>query len=225
MATYLILGLILLAAGAVVVGGRTPFRTKTRDESLTALTRFVEGALEPIKNETYPNSFRIRFTFEGREFVYEDWEKQGFKGKVYTASLKTTLPRTLTLTVAAKERSNRIRTDIFIASQVSTQHIEESQRLKVPALLKEFKLSTNDAHLANKFLENGKVSSVYKSFKQIDAGGNPVMPLQIVDGTLALEIFGGTDLQPNIPRIYRSASAIEVYLNQLLVLIREIEKF
>ena len=108
---------VILTAGIILLSGKSPLKKKkTREQFLQDLAEFLEGTLEPIEDDANPNSFRIRFKYSGVDFVYEDFEKLGFKDKIYIAYLRAKTTSRLTLTFSAKKRSTKIRTDIFIAS-------------------------------------------------------------------------------------------------------------
>jgi len=199
-------------------------KKKTREQFLKELANFLEGVVEPIEDRAYENSFMIRFEFEGEKFVYEDLEKSGFKDKFYFAHLKVKTPSKLTLTFAGKKRSMKIRSDIFIASDVSTQQDAARIQLQIPAHLKDLNVYTNDKVIANHFLEDKKVASIFKQLKNTDMRGNSFLPVEIVDGMVTLEFSSETTYRPNLPALKSDIPTIEDYSDKLMVLVRKLKE-
>ena len=224
MSGFVILIVVFLIAGIILLSSKSPFKKKTREQFLADLTKFLEGTLEPIEDEAYPNSFRIRFKFSGKDFIFEDLEKQGFKDKVNTSYLKIQTSSRLTLTFTEKKKSTKIRTDIFIASDISTQSTERTTQLQSPKHLGDLNVLTNDTVAANKVFENKKISSIFKQLKNVDSRGYSSMPIGIVEGGVTLEFYSEKMFQPSLTTLYSDISFIEDYLNKLLVFVSVLEK-
>jgi len=223
MNVLVILIVVVLMAGIILLSGKSPLKKRrTRKQFLQELAEFLEGTLEPIEDDIYSNSFRIRFKYSGEDFVFEDFEKKGFKDKVYIAYLRVTAPSRLTLTFTEKERLSKIRTDIFIASDISSQQDGRTVRLQVPKHLNDLNVSTNDIAAANKLFEIGKISSILKQFKGMDSRGLSFMPIEIVDGVITMEFYSEKTLQPNLSTLYNDISSIEDYSNKLMVFVRNL---
>ena len=221
----IVLIVVILITGIILLSGKSPFKeNKTREQFLKDLTKYLEGTLEPIEDDVFPNSFRIRFKFSGEDFVFEDFEKQGFKDKVYIAYLRVTAPGDLTLTFTEKERSTTIRTDIFIASDISSQQVGRTAQLQVPKHLNDLNVTTNDTAIANELFGTGKISSIFKQLKNMNSRGSSFMPIGIVNGVITLEFYSEKKFQPNLPALYSDISSIENYSNKLLVLVRKLKK-
>jgi len=220
----IILIVVVLIAGIIILSGKSPLtKEKTREQFLQALAEFLEGTLEPIEDDMYPNSFRIRFNYSGEDFVFEDFEKQGFKDKVNIAYLRVTSPRRLTLTFTEKEHSTKIRTDLFMASDISSQRAGQTTHLQVPKQLNDLNVFTNDIVAANWLFETRKVSSILKQFKGKDSQGYLFMPIGIIDGVITLEFYSEKNLQPNLSTLYRDISFIENYTSKLMVFIHKLQ--
>jgi hypothetical protein len=225
MMSWLIALLVLLILGAAVLfSGGSLHKRKTRLDYLEELTDFLQGALEPIEDPGYKDSYRVRFKFKEEDFVFEDIVGVGFKDKIYKYYLKVKTPYNLTLTFAEKKRSLRIRTDIFIASEVSTRQVDQKVRLQLPDFLKDLLVSTNDAAQANKFFEDKKVSAIMKSFKHIDTRAYPYISLSIMDGLISLEFHADKTLKPNITDIWINIPSIEDYLEKIIVLVKKLKE-
>lgn len=224
MSGIVILISVLFIAGIILLSVKSPFKKRSREQFLQDLAKFLEGTLEPIEDEVHSNSFRIRFKFSGEDFVFEDLEKQGFKDKIYIAYLKVQTPSCLTLTFAEKKRSTKIRTDIFIASDISSQSVEQTVKLQAPEHLNDLNIFTNDTVAANKIFETKKISSIFKQFKNIDSRGYSFMSIGIVDGGVTLEFHSEKMFQPNLATLYNDVSFIENYLDKLMVFVRTLQK-
>lgn len=225
MNIVIILIVVICVVGIILLSGKSPFEKKSREQNLQSLAKFLEGKLEPIEDEAYDNSFRIKFRFSGVDFVFEDWEKQGFKDKVYSCFLYAQIPGKFMLTFSPKEKPSKIKSDIFIASQVSSNVSDGEEPLELPKFLKDFQVTTHDTRDANKFLDDGKVAAIYKHYRRIDTRGNGVMPIQIANGRVSLEFYADTDLEPNIKDLYHHIPVMENHLNRMSALIRQVKKF
>ena len=219
-----VLIVLLFLGGIILLSAKSPLEKKTREHFLQELADFLEGTLEPIESDAGENSFRIKFRFKGEEFVYEDMEKQGFKDKVYKAYLKAKIPNKLTLTFTEKRRSTKIRTDIFIASEVSTDYVNEYVQLRVPKYLKDLKVFTNDSVATNKIFEDNKTAAIFKKFKNVDNRGYPFLSIGIVEGEIILEFRSIKTCYPNVFDLRADVSSIDDYLEKLMVIIRKLKE-
>ena len=223
MGILIVLIVLLFLGGIVLLSAKTPPEKRTREYFLQKLADVLEGTLEPIEGIAGENSFRIKFCFKGEEFVYEDLEKQGFKDKVYKAYLKAKTPNKFTLTFTERRRSTKIKSDIFMASDVSTNYVNEHIQLQVPKYLKDLNVSTNDPVVANKIFEDNKTASVLKKFKNVDNRGYPFLSLGIVGGEVSLEFRSTKTCCPNIPDLREDVPSIENHLERMIVIIRKLK--
>ncbi|MCK5013856.1 MAG: hypothetical protein KAS66_08540 [Candidatus Omnitrophica bacterium] len=221
----MITGLIVLLflCAFILMSVKSPFEKKTRKHFLQELADFLEGTLELVEGDSSENSFRIKFRFKGEDFVYEDLENQGFNDKVYKAFLKAKTPNKLTLTFAEKKRSTKIKTDIFIASEISTQYVNEHIQVRVPTYLKDLKVLTNDPVATNKIFADSKTASIFKKFKNIDSRGYPFLCIGIVNGEVILEFRSTKACHPNIFDLQADVPSIDGYLEKLMVIIRKLK--
>ena len=224
MTWMLTLLVLVLLGGIILLGAKSPLKKLSREEFLQELARFVDGVLEPVAEEEGEKSYRIRFKYKHEEFIYEDLEKQGFRDKVYKTYLKLITPSKLTLTFTEKKRSTRIRSDIFIASEVATQYLETKERLEVPEHLKDLKIFVNQIGEANKILGNDKISAILKKYKNVDARGYPFLSFGIVDGVAILEFHTTRSYKPNVAALRENVSSIDNYLDQLIIISRRLKE-
>jgi len=220
----LVLIVLLSLGGIILLSGKSPFEKKTRELFLQELAKLLNGTLELIEGEDDESSFRILFRFEGEDFVYEDLEKKGFKSKVYKAYLKVKTPSKLTVRFTERKHSTKIKTDIFIASEVSTNYVDEHVGLEVPKHLKDLNVTTNDTIEANRLFDDRKISSILKRYKNVDSRGYPFLSLGLVDGTVTLEFHAATTFQPNLSALQGDIASIEDHLEKIMVIVRKLKE-
>lgn len=217
--TFLIV--LIFLGGIILLNMKSPAGKRTREQFLQELSKFLEGALEHSDDD---NVYRIKFRFKGEEFVYEDHEEQGFKDKVYKAYLRVKTPSKLTLTFTEKKRSMRIKSDIFIASEVSTQDVKEYVQLQVPKFLKDLKVFTNNPDHANEIFDDRKMTAVLKRFKNVDNRGFPFSSLLIVKGEVILEFRSMKACYPNMFNLQADIPSIDDCLERLIVVVRKLKE-
>jgi len=221
---FLILIVLLLVGGIILLSGKTLNKKKTREQFLKEFAKFLDGTLEPIEDETHENSFRIRFKYSDENFVYEDFEKPGFKKNVNMARLRIKVSGGLTLKFEEKKHSTTIRKDIFIASEISTQSERKNYDIQVPKQLEGLSVFTNDSIVASKLFEDKKISSILKEFKNTDTLGHPFLSIGIINGVITLEFSPGDIYYPNLPALYTDVSSIDHHLSNLMVIVRKLKK-
>lgn len=224
MTGLIVLIVLIFVGGIILLSGKSPHKKRSREQYLQELTKFLGGTLEPIADQTENRSFRIGFKFEGEDFIYEDLEKQGFKDKVNVAYLKIGTPNKFSLTFSEKKRTTKIRTDIFLASEISSQQAGKNMFVEAPKFLNDMNVHTNDVGMANRIFEDGKAAALLKQFKNIDTRGYPFLSLVIVDGVLTLEFSAIHSHNPSLDVLYSNLPMIENYIEGLLVFVKELKK-
>lgn len=218
MTWALALLVFLLFSGIILLSTKSPLKKQNREEFLRELAKFLEGTLEPIGDGEESGSFQIRFKYKNEEFHYEDLETGGFKGRVNKVYLRIKTSSKLTLTFTEKKRSTKIRSDIFIASEVSARYMDTQYQLQVPEHLKDLKVFANDTSEANKILEDKRITDIFKKFKNIDTRGYPFLSLGIISGVVTLEFHSVKTCKPNISALREDMASIDDYLEQLLII-------
>ena len=224
MGELIIFLIIVIVVVFFFLRGTSLSKKKTREQALQDLTHFLEGTREPIAAEDDAScSYRIRFQFGGEPFIYEDHEKQGFKNKVYEAYLRVKTPSTLTLAFTEKQRSTTIRTDIFIASDISSQDAAIYKKLHIPKVFKDLNVSTNDTDFANALFEDWKITDTFKRFKNVDSRGYPFLSIGIVKGEVILVFHEESKFNPSLMSLYSDIASMEDYLDQMLILVKKLK--
>ncbi|HBR14452.1 MAG TPA: hypothetical protein DD723_02780 [Candidatus Omnitrophica bacterium] len=216
----IILIIILFVGGIILLGEASPFKRKSRPEILRSLAKFLDGRLEPI--EQAENSFRIRFTYEGREFVYEDWEEQGIQNTIYKTYLKLQTPGNFTLNFTEKSRGGSVRSDLILISKIDANSVYKDSKVQIPKELQDFNIHSNNPVLLNDLFQEPKIIKIFSEFKNRDNRGRPFMTLKIIEGAIILEFpYSGLyypkplNLQPNF-------HSLEVYLERLFFISKKL---
>lgn len=220
-----IVSIVVLFTGGLIYAGLAFFqKKKTREQYLGELAKFVEGKIEPIENGVYENSFRMQFEYEGQQFIYEDIEKQGFKGKVYFAYLKVKTTSTLTLTISAKDQPLKMVSKIFLASEVSAEKIGSSNPFVTLDFLKDCHVYTNNNRMASRFLGDKKISAIFKKMKNLDSARRPFMPIEIVNGMVTLTFSSDPQFHPNLTQLMSDVGSISDHADRLLMIVRKLKE-
>ncbi len=220
---WIVLIVLAAVAGIIILSVHSPFHKKTREQIMASLAKFLESKAEPIAES--PNSFRIKFVFEGREFIYEDIERPSFREKIYKAYLKSPLKQDFTMNFSEKEKEGIIRSETFTRATLS-RNIEHSQigdKLNIPKELSSFSIYTNNVKLANKLFENKKSLNIFCGLVNFDHRGTHSMPLKFIDGNLILEFDSTENKKPNIKALHRDCFSIEGYLVYLTKILEVID--
>lgn len=215
---WVVLIVVILLAGIIVLSG-SPLRTKTRQEFLRDLERFLEGRLEAVKDQ--PDSFRIRFTFAGETFFYEDVSEKGFRVEAYKAYLKVPTSSRFTFSFIEKQPVTTIKSEVLIASKIPDEPPPAGEmKVAVPEKLKGLDVHTNNPRFANEFLKDGRIVTILAALKNADTRGYSSVPFRIIDGVVILEFSAIAGRNPCRANLLRSISSIDEYLEKLLKIVK-----
>ncbi len=218
MTWWIIAIIVLIVAGIIFLTGSSPLKKKTRQEYLEELSRFLEGQLSPLEEGT--NNYQIAFKFEGRDFVYEDLEQEGFQEKVHKAFLKTQTKSSLTMDFTEEVRMT-IKSRVVQASEISDKPIE---KLNVPKSLKKFKIFANHIEKANALFDDPKALRIFTYYANTGLRGEAVMTLRLQTGLIILEFTSNMDMRPNLFELLHSPAKIEQDLRNLISLAKILEE-
>lgn len=210
---------ILILLGIIFVSGKPFEKRRTREQFLQTMVEFLEGSLEAMDEEGLDNSYRVRFFYKGEQCVFEGIEQQGFKNKIYVGHLKIKTPSTLTLTLSERKPNMRIKSDVFMASEISTLSGDQKVHLDIPKHLKDLNIFTNDITSVNKLFQDRKIASLFKEFKNLDSRGYPFISLMVIQGEVILEFASERQFRPNIPALEDDIAIIEDYLDKMLLIV------
>lgn len=217
MATWIIVTVVVIVLAIVFLSGRSLTKSKTREEYLQELAAYLEGQLSPLTGQT--PGYQIVFKFEGRDFIFEDVEQEGFQEKVHKAYLKIKTNSSLTINFTEGSRMT-IRSEIVKASDIKDEQIE---RLMVPKELKKFKVFANDIEKANELFEDPKTKGLFVHYFNTGTRGEPAMALRLQDGLLTLEFFESVAMRPSLYDLMETPAKIENELYNILTLTKLIE--
>ena len=217
------LTMVLLIVGIVLLESvHSPFKKRSREVSLQSLAKFVEGRLESISDQA--GGFRICFTFEGQEFIYEDVQEKGFGENAYKGYLKAETGCPFSLMFTEKERGGSARLELLIPSQLPDEPSQAGVKLDVPEILKDLNIHTNNPAFANKLFGDKKVLNIFTEFKNIENRGYALSPLKIIDGTVILEFQSLPARHPNLQTLYNDIPTIEIYVDKLRLLVNKLKE-
>lgn len=211
--------ILLVAAliyGTFLVVGMLFEKEAPWEKKLERLRDFLNGQMEPIDN--YPNSYRIKFVYEGQRFEFEAIEDPGFKTHAYKGSLKIKSHSQLSLSFMERERTtiySEVGTSAEIINPLQTQ-----SDVRVPSTLKEFKIFTSNVRQANYLLADSDIVNVFTSLKNLDPRGHPVMSLDIKEGMIVLVFHPTGQLKPSLAELLSNVKLIQGYTEKLIVLVR-----
>ncbi len=212
MTEIIIIGVIMFFVGGIMwLNTGSPSKKKSRDDLLNDLNRVLEGKLERL--EGFENSYRISFTFEGYSFRYEDVESVGFKDKIYKSYLKIDTDTKLTLIFGEKHRTKLI------------QHAKSHSHgiVRLPKSFQDFGATSNNASLAEAFLDDPKVIKIFKKFAGFDPWGKPRMMIRVAEGAIVLSFDAEAGGLHKPLRYVTETSIIEEYLDQMIILVKRLE--
>ncbi|MBF0522094.1 MAG: hypothetical protein HQL24_03440 [Candidatus Omnitrophica bacterium] len=197
-------------------------KPETSLEFMKRVEKLTEGKSEPILGEE--NAQRIRFSFEGEEFLFEYFLIKGLEQEVEKAFLKieTQVPLTIQST-EKKQRSVMTQSSMPGAVKNSQASMPYAESLHVPPSLRDLEIYTNKPALVNKLFDDRKVVRVLDSFKNTNAQGFTFLSLKVLTGTIILEFSPLKSGHPNLLVFKRDIHSLENYADQLLLLARKIK--
>ena len=194
----------------------------SRQQYLDAIAKLLGGAV--VFLEGYDNSYKIDFNYKGINFTYNDIEDPGFQARAYRGVLKAKTNDDLIMSFTESSRAN-FRSTATSISEVATPWIKNVDKVRLSKELQDFVAFTNNVSRANVLLADEQIAKIFLKFKNIDSRGHPIMSLEILEGILTLKFHPwGSGLHPNLFDLQNSPSAIEPYLEKMLVIINKINR-
>lgn len=216
--TAWIIGIVVVIVVAILIlTGSSPMKAKTREDYLEELRRYLEGQLTPLTGDT--PGYQVAFNFEGRDFIFEDIEQEGFQEKVHKAFLKTKINSPLAIRFTEGTRMT-IRSTLVQVSDIKDNPIEQ---LSVPKELQKFKVTTNDIEKTNALFDDPKISKLFVHYFNTGLRGDPMMALRIQDDWLSLEFCEPHHMRPNLFDLMQAPAKIEHELFNMITLANTIE--
>ncbi len=223
MTWILIIVGILLLTGAILLSKQSPFKEVTRNDFLLSLAKTTDGTLEPL--HTNENSFKIDFTFEKKNFIYEDIEYPGFHGEVYKSFLKIKTSSKLSLSFHEKKRTKILGSKMLLASEIPNEVPEREIKIKLPKGLSGLHVNTSDRRHANALLNDSRASQIFTEYKYSDRDGLPYSSLRIHNGSITLEFQSVSTHKPRPLSEHNNINQLENYLDKLIILAKKVEQY
>src|SRR3989338_8415261 len=124
----------------------------SRQESLEALARHLEGKLEPLAGVS--NSSRISFVYNQHPFIYEDVLEGDLNAEEYGGYLKAKLETNFRMDFMERTKEFMFE-HMGSIDEMSLSHWGKGKEMVVlPDSLKEFVVSTNNVEVANALLKD-----------------------------------------------------------------------
>ncbi len=218
----LIIGIVIaLVVGIIYLSGDSGKKDDVlRMKHLEGLVKHLDAQMEAIPGRS--NSYAVRFEYRDVPFLYEDIEDSLFDKVVYRAFLRLTLPVNFNVVFTEELKSKFRSVPTALAEAGASQG---TNQIDSPKGFKEFSLFSNKPNLAQELFGDDAVLRIFSKYKTKDARGKPEMSLEIVDGVLTMKFYPlGHQLEPTVFDLRNNVSVIENYLEDMLVVYRQISK-
>ncbi len=219
MSSSLVSLILAIIGGILLFFWKFPMKKKTREVYLKEMEKRLEGKCEPIEGSG--NSVRIKFYYDGNEYIYEDIEEQGLSESSYKAYIKANKQDGFVFEFVEKKKNRSVKSDIFIASDVLDQDGEVSSDFSLPKEFAHFTAYSNDYLLAGKLLQDSKVVNVFREFINKDPMGYYYVSVKMDKEAAILEFSSSSSSNPNIHYLRSDPSCIEKYLEKLACLVNK----
>lgn len=214
----IIIGVIIALVVGIVYLSSDIEQKDSRKKHLDGMTKLLKAQKEEVVGR--PNSYSLRFEYRSIPFLYEDIEDKIFEKVVYRGFLRLNLP--LQFNVVFTENINSsFRSDPVALVRIS----DDTNQIDPPRGFKEFAIFSNKPDIVQKLFEDDAVVRVFAKFKNKDIRGKAEMALDVVDGVVILKFYPlGQQLEPTIFDLRNNVSLIEDYLEDLLIIYRQVKK-
>ena len=208
---------IALLAGIFYLEAQSQSKKKPREQFLEELSQALEGRIEPMVD--IKNSFRVSFTFNDKNFIFEDIEDEGFRETLYKAFLRVKTDTKFNLSFAEKKVRSVIRPDMIMTSQIPDEPFVPEVKLDLPNQFRSFETLTNNVEIVNKLFKNTKLLPFFLECRNVDSRGWPFMTFKIVDGFLILEFQAFGSAFPSLSVLYKDVRIMKNYLNPMCTIV------
>ena len=212
--------ILIITVVVILLGGQSTGRRKKPEELKDLIEEFVQAKSEPILG--YENSYQIKFSYEGKVCIYEDYETKGFHNVVHKPFLKMPTPSKLNIQFTEKKYERLVSSRPMLASDMLSD-VKFAPTVQIPKELRMFNIATNDVMLTNELFNDWRVKRVFNEFKNIDAQGRPSSSLKILDGVIILEFHSSGLSHPKSLDFEANMGQLETYIKKLLVIRNKIE--
>lgn len=219
------MGLIIWVVVIILIGGIVFLsadieKKDTRKKHLDGLIDLLHAEQHDISGRV--NSYELRFEYRKAPFLYEDIEDKVFEKVIYRGFLRLNLPIQFNVVFTEHKKTSFRSIPLFLAQSSSAA---TSNKIESPKGFKEFDIFSNKPEVATKLFEDDAVARAFAKFKNKDINGRPEMALEIVDGVLVLKFYPlGQQLEPTIFDLRNNVSLIENFLEDMLVIYRQMCK-
>lgn len=215
----IITGFILLA-GIVFLFLQPKSEEKPRAEILAQLAKYFEGTVEQL--DGYKDAFLLKFSFDGKDFYYDDVPESGFASETFKGVLKCETGIKMSLEFAERKKG-AVKSHMVMMTNVS--NARTPPKVKVPKCLDSFIIHTDDAERTACLFEDAKILQFLQGLKNMDRRGYPSMAFRIVDGTLMITFSPIGSFKPNRQALFLRPSYLESYLEKMITISKKLQEF
>lgn len=216
----LIIGIVVVLIAGIIYLSNDIEKKDHRQKHLDSLVKLLGAEMEEISGR--PNSFALRFEYRSIPFVYEDIEDTVFEKVMYRAFLRLHLPVNFNVVFTEEVKSSFRSNPAALAGSASSRG---SNQIESPKAFKDFGIFSNRPDVAEELFKDDAAVRIFSKFKNRDARSKPDMALEIVDGVLTLKFYPlGQQMDPTIFDLRHNTSLIENYLEDMIVIYRQIKK-
>ena len=194
---------------------------KSRTQQLAELEKFLEGKSEPMDDTL--DGVRIRFTYKGLPYAFEEVPDPGFSGKAYKGFLKLMTTTNFTMTFTERERSSKVQSSLITMAERTSDVEQQKVRIDLPDALQMFNVFTNNPKIANQLLHDRKLLEVFLKYKHVDASAYPSMSLRILNGVITLEFHSMGSAKPKLSDVHTDKHVLDKYMNDLYTVAQQVK--
>jgi len=222
MTFLIVLIVVVFVAGIVLFTQASSVSAKSRDQYLAEITKYLESNLEPI--EGAKDAYRINFSFDGFDVIYEDYMLPGFRTAVNKAHIKIKQHGDMIMTFHEKTQGQKMITG-DLNTMKSLNVIEQKESVRIPPKFKDFIVQTNNVERTNKLFTDPKFINLVNKFKNIDARGYLFMAFRLLDGDIILDLHNENRFYPSLFVIHKNLHLIEDPIKDAIEVSKFLKKY
>ena len=200
----------VLVVGIIIINS---LGKQTRSQFLKDLETFLDGKLEPMDDKS--NGYKITFSIEGMNMVFEDVPEVGFESEAFRGILRAPLGFKYALNFTEKEKRKTMGSSMVTISDKPTDAVQDRISIKLPEPLNMFNVFTDDSWLTNKIILDKQCLELFVKYKNTDVTGYPIMPLRIINGEVLLDFHSSGSLKPSMDEIRADKAKMDNYVDEI----------
>ena len=219
MNAVIILGIVILVV-LILLNIKIPNTKDKRKQYLQSLADYLETKLEPMEGQDH--SYRLRFVYKNKQFIFEDVEDRLQNSCVYKVFLKAITSSKLKIDFTERPRTT-IRANVQSLDDLKAPWLVDAEKVILPPPLQGFTVFASDNKKAIQLFTKDQVVKIFTGFKNMTSLGHPYQSLAIVDGVVTLSFHPPGELKPTWGDLQENISRIEDFLEQVNIVAEEVE--